>query len=116
SGAPVTWRGATSSGVSTGAWPSRSTTAISRRPGPSTARCGPIAVAAAGGSRLLRQREALRSLGIRGTRPDLESARDDPVGYVRALSDAGAAAELTASPGLGDFGWIVTTVGVPEPW
>ena len=74
------------------------------------------AVAAAGGSRLLRQREALRSLGIRGTRPDLASARDDPVGYVRALSDAGAAAELAASPGLGDFGWIVTTVGVPAPW
>ena len=74
------------------------------------------AVAAASGSQLLRQREALRSLGIRGTRPDLESARDDPVGYVRALSDAGAAAELTASPGLGDFGWIVTTVGVPAPW
>ena len=74
------------------------------------------AVAAAGGSRLLRQREALRTLGLRGTRPDLELAREDPVGYVGALSEASAAAELTASPGLGEFGWIVTAVGVPTPW
>ena len=74
------------------------------------------AVAAAGGGRLLRQRETLRSLGLRRPRPDLELAREDPVGYVAALSEAGAAAELTASPGLGDFGWVVTAVGVPMPW
>jgi SAM-dependent MidA family methyltransferase len=74
------------------------------------------AVAAAGGSRLLRQREALRTLGLRGTRPDLELAREDPVGYVGALTEASAAAELTASPGLGEFGWVVTAVGVRSPW
>jgi SAM-dependent MidA family methyltransferase len=74
------------------------------------------AVAAAVDGRLLRQREALGSLGVSGRRPDPADARRDPVGYVRALADAGAAAELTASPGLGDFGWIVTAVGVSTPW
>jgi SAM-dependent MidA family methyltransferase len=74
------------------------------------------AVAATVDGRLLRQRDTLRSLGISGRRPDLESAQRDPIGYVRALSDAAAAAELTASPGLGDFGWVVTAVGVSTPW
>ncbi|HYJ70612.1 MAG TPA: SAM-dependent methyltransferase [Nocardioidaceae bacterium] len=74
------------------------------------------AVADAVDGRLLRQADALRSLGVSGARPDLERARSDPAGYVRALSRAGAAAELTASAGLGDFGWVVTAIGVSTPW
>jgi SAM-dependent MidA family methyltransferase len=74
------------------------------------------AVAAAVDGRLLRQGEALRGLGVSGRRPAIELARTDPTGYVRALSSAGAAAELTASPGLGDFGWVVTAVGMSSPW
>ncbi len=73
-------------------------------------------VADAVDGRLLRQGEALRTLGISGARPDLGLARTDPAGYVRALSHAGAAAELTASAGLGDFGWVVTAIGVSTPW
>lgn len=63
------------------------------------------------GARLLTQREALRRLGVSGARPPLSLAATDPAGYVRALSAAGAAAELTARGGLGDFGWLVQPVG-----
>jgi SAM-dependent MidA family methyltransferase len=73
-------------------------------------------VADAVDGRLLRQGDALRSLGVSGARPDLELARTDPAGYVRALSQSGAAAELTASAGLGGLGWVVTAIGVPTPW
>jgi hypothetical protein len=66
------------------------------------------AVAAACGGRLLRQRDALAALGVDGRRPPVEQARTDPAAYVRALSRAGEAAELTARGGLGDFWWIVT--------
>ncbi|MEU8779659.1 SAM-dependent methyltransferase [Streptomyces sp. NPDC048606] len=65
------------------------------------------------GAVLLTQREALTALGVHGGRPPLALASTDPVGYVRALSAAGEAAELTARGGLGDFGWLVQPVGVP---
>ncbi|MFJ9342397.1 SAM-dependent methyltransferase [Streptomyces sp. NPDC101733] len=65
------------------------------------------------GARLLTQREALTALGVSGTRPPPALASTDPVGYVRALSAAGEAAELTARGGLGDFGWLVQPVGIP---
>ncbi|MGW4055112.1 SAM-dependent methyltransferase [Streptomyces sp. NPDC004779] len=55
---------------------------------------------------LTTQREALRRLGVSGGRPPLELASTDPVAYVRALSAAGEAAELTARGGLGDFLWL----------
>ncbi|MFD7625481.1 SAM-dependent methyltransferase [Streptomyces sp. NPDC059851] len=64
------------------------------------------------GAVLLTQREALAALGVSGTRPPLALASSDPVGYVRALAEAGEAAELTARGGLGDFGWLVQPVGV----
>ena len=68
------------------------------------------------GGVVLRQRDALRRLGVSGTRPDLALATSDPTGYVAALSTASEAAELTAEGGLGDFHWLVTTVGdVPNP-
>ncbi|TXS05493.1 hypothetical protein EAO73_05110 [Streptomyces sp. col6] len=66
------------------------------------------ACAAASGpdAELRTQREALASLGISGGRPPLTLASTDPAAYVRALSSAGQAAELTARGGLGDFGWL----------
>jgi SAM-dependent MidA family methyltransferase len=67
------------------------------------------------GARLLTQREALRALGVSGERPPLSLASTDPTAYVRALAGAGEAAELTAPGGLGDFGWLVQPVGIPDP-
>ncbi|WP_030224955.1 SAM-dependent methyltransferase [Streptomyces sp. NRRL WC-3626] len=66
------------------------------------------------GTRLLPQRDALRALGISGARPPLSLASTDPAGYVRALADAGQAAELTAPGGLGDFGWLAQPVGIAD--
>ncbi|MFE6178306.1 SAM-dependent methyltransferase [Streptomyces sp. NPDC056464] len=66
------------------------------------------------GARLLSQREALRALSITGARPPLELASTRPAEYVRALAAAGEAAELTATGGLGDFGWLVQPVGIPD--
>jgi len=67
------------------------------------------------GARLLTQRAALRALGVTGARPPLTLASTDPAEYVRALARAGEAAELTAPGGLGDFGWLVQPVGIPDP-
>lgn len=74
------------------------------------------AVEVAGGAvppELTDQRAALRGLGIAGERPPLAMASTDPAGYVRALSAAGEAAELTARGGLGDFGWLTHRVVPP---
>jgi SAM-dependent MidA family methyltransferase len=60
---------------------------------------------------LLTQRAALHRLGLHGARPDLRLAGSDPGGYLRALSRAGQAAELTDPAGLGGFGWLVHGVG-----
>ncbi|MGO4462466.1 SAM-dependent methyltransferase [Streptomyces sp. M-16] len=65
------------------------------------------------GAALLTQREALTALGVPCGRPPLALASTDPAAYVRALSAAGEAAELTARGGLGDFGWLVQPVGIP---
>ncbi|MET9410683.1 SAM-dependent methyltransferase [Streptomyces sp. NPDC002935] len=67
------------------------------------------------GGRVVTQRAALRALGVSGARPPLALASTDPAAYVRALAGAGAAAELTAPGGLGDFGWLLQPVGLPEP-
>ncbi|MCZ4514357.1 SAM-dependent methyltransferase [Streptomyces sp. ActVer] len=67
------------------------------------------------GARLLSQREALGALGVSGERPSLSLASTDPTAYVRALAGAGEAAELTARGGLGDFGWLLQPVGIPNP-
>ncbi|WP_409062743.1 SAM-dependent methyltransferase [Streptomyces sp. SYP-A7185] len=69
------------------------------------------ACALPGGS-LLTQRAALRALGVHGGRPPLSLASTDPAAYVRALTRAGEAAELTAEGGLGGFGWLTQPVGV----
>ncbi|MFJ4470221.1 SAM-dependent methyltransferase [Streptomyces sp. NPDC089424] len=67
------------------------------------------------GGRTLTQREALHLLGVAGARPPLTLATTDPRAYLRALTGAGEAAELTAPGGLGDFGWLVQPVGIPDP-
>ncbi len=64
---------------------------------------------------VLTQREALRRLGVIGTRPDLDRATHDPAGYLRDLGTATEAVELTIEGGLGDLAWVVTTVGDVPP-
>ena len=67
---------------------------------------------------LIRQSEALRALGLDPARPRPADAREDPLGYLRALAAAGTAAELLDRTGLGGFGWLVQGVGVrlPDPF
>jgi SAM-dependent MidA family methyltransferase len=60
---------------------------------------------------LVRQRDALGRLGVSGARPDLDRATSDPRGYLADLAAASEAGELTATGGLGDFWWVVSTVG-----
>ena len=61
--------------------------------------------------RVLNQRQALTRLGVSADRPDLALASTDPASYVRSLSESAEAAELTARGGLGDFLWVVSTLG-----
>ena len=63
-------------------------------------------VAASVGATINRQRDMLRDLGVSAARPDIALADSDPIGYVHALSASSEAAELMASPGLGDFAWL----------
>jgi SAM-dependent MidA family methyltransferase len=58
------------------------------------------------------QREALLDLGVDGARPPLTLASANPAGYVRALTRASQAGELTAVGGLGDFTWVIREVGL----
>lgn len=69
------------------------------------------AVAAATGSLLVRQREALQSLGIDASLPRAE----DPA-YLAALARASQARELLDPDGLGGFGWLLRPVGVDVGW
>jgi SAM-dependent MidA family methyltransferase len=73
------------------------------------------AVAAAVDGTVVRQRQALRALGVDGSRPELGLATRDPAGYLRELSSATEAAELTAEGGLGDFFWIVSASEMAAP-
>ncbi|WP_305036055.1 SAM-dependent methyltransferase [Micromonospora sp. HM5-17] len=70
---------------------------------------------------LVRQRAALRALGVDGARPPLALASTDPAGYVRALAAASTAAELTDPAGLGGHWWLFQPVGIAPaavlpPW
>ncbi len=76
-----------------------------------TAHVAVDAVAAAAGGEVRSQAAVLRGLGLSAARPDLGLATSDPEGYVRALAEAGEAAELLAGGGLGDFHWVVTQRG-----
>lgn len=73
-----------------------------------TAHVAVDSAAAATGATLIRQRDALRRLGLDGSRPPLELAHSDPGAYVRALATAGEVGELIGGGGLGDFWWLVT--------
>lgn len=74
-------------------------------------------VAAAVSGAVLRQREALAALGLDTSRPPLSLASSDPGAYAAALGRATEAAALTRIGGLGDYFWIVSTVGdVDTPW
>jgi SAM-dependent MidA family methyltransferase len=64
---------------------------------------------------LTTQRAALRALGLSGVRPPIELAHRAPRDYVAALCAAGEEAELIDPAGLGGFGWLVQSVGVPVP-
>ena len=55
--------------------------------------------------------DAFFRLGVTAERPSLDLATTDPAGYLRGLSTATEAGELTSSPGLGDFVWVVSVVG-----
>ncbi|MGA5894486.1 SAM-dependent methyltransferase [Streptomyces venetus] len=101
-------------GTLTGFRDGRETTAVPDGSCDITAHVALDACALPGGL-LLPQREALRALGVTGARPPLTLASTDPAAYVRALASAGEAAELTATGGLGDFGWLVQPIGVPNP-
>lgn len=60
------------------------------------------------GGTTLRQRDALRALGVSGARPSLKLAQTDARRYLSELSAAGEAAELLDPSGLGGFGWVWT--------
>jgi SAM-dependent MidA family methyltransferase len=64
---------------------------------------------------LVTQAEALRALGVDGTRPPLVLAYQDPAAYLRRLADASAAAELTDPTGLGGHHWLLHPVALPHP-
>ncbi len=71
--------------------------------------------AAATGSRLLRQRDALLHLGIRADRPGRTDAETGVSDYLSALAQSGQAAELLDPDGLGGFGWLVHAAGITDP-
>jgi SAM-dependent MidA family methyltransferase len=68
-----------------------------------------VHLASCGGT-VVTQREALQRLGIDGKVPPYGG---DPIRYAAALAQASAAAELLDPDGLGGFGWLVETRGVP---
>ncbi len=69
------------------------------------------AVAAATGSTVLRQREALAALDVSAALPDPSSPS-----YARDLERASQARELLDPDGLGGFGWVVKAVGCEIGW
>jgi SAM-dependent MidA family methyltransferase len=63
-------------------------------------------------AQLITQREALIGLGVDRSRPPLDRASSDPIGYLRELSAATQTAELIAPEGLGGHFWLLQPVGV----
>ena len=57
-------------------------------------------------TRRLRQREAVEAVAL----PTHASASVDPAGYLQALADHSAVAELRRPDGLGDFWWVIAQV------
>ncbi|RBQ14201.1 hypothetical protein DP939_41715 [Spongiactinospora rosea] len=73
--------------------------------------CAAAAPAGRTATHLTTQREALRALGLTGTRPPIELAHTAPREYLRALARAGEEAELIDPAGLGGFGWLCHDIG-----
>ncbi|RFU36715.1 hypothetical protein DZF91_36595 [Actinomadura logoneensis] len=71
--------------------------------------------AGANATLLTTQRDALRALGLTGARPPLDLAHSDPRAYLVGLRTAGEEAELLDASGLGGFGWLAQSVGMPLP-
>jgi len=61
------------------------------------------------------QREALAALGVSGARPPVELAHSDPAEYIRQLSAASRAAELTSASQLGGYYWLIQSRNVDVP-
>ncbi|WP_344170986.1 SAM-dependent methyltransferase [Pilimelia columellifera] len=74
-----------------------------------------VATAAGRPFHLLTQRRALHALGVDGRRPALALAATDPVAYLRALSAAATATELTTPTTLGAHRWLLHPRGIPLP-
>ncbi len=64
---------------------------------------------------LIRQRTALRALGVDGRRPPLRLAAHKPREYAGSLARASMAATLTDATGLGAFWWLLQPVDRPVP-
>jgi SAM-dependent MidA family methyltransferase len=64
-------------------------------------------------SALTTQRWALKALGVEGRRP--QPAGKDPRTYLDELRTAGEEGELIDPAGLGGFGWLIHTRGMPIP-
>jgi SAM-dependent MidA family methyltransferase len=69
------------------------------------------AVAAATGSVVMRQCDALAALGVTARLPDASSPS-----YARDLARASQARELLDPDGLGGFGWVVKAIGCEVGW
>jgi len=66
-------------------------------------------------SALTTQRQALMALGLCGRRPPLSLAEPEAQRYLQAFQQACEDAELTDLAGLGGFGWLIQTAGLPLP-
>ena len=62
------------------------------------------------GATVVRQREALLALGVRGSLPDHALSVSDPTAYLDALAATSRSAELLDPSGLGAFWWVRTDV------
>lgn len=78
-----------------------------------TAHVAVDAVADAGRSQLLRQRDAVARWSDAPSPPTYEQARDDPRSALRRIAVSSERGLLRAHGGLGDFWWIVATRGAP---
>jgi hypothetical protein len=64
---------------------------------------------------LTNQRAAVGTLLGASPPPAYGLAVREPAAYLAALSRASQVADLTRRDGLGEFGWLLQGVGVPQP-
>ncbi|MFC6704138.1 SAM-dependent methyltransferase [Flexivirga alba] len=80
------------------------------RPDGSTDITAHVAMDTLGAGELVRQRALFDQLGLRPEAPAIALAREDPPAYLEGLAERGSYAQLTATSGLGDFWWAITTI------